>query len=275
LHVGLNGIDPEHYAGWDGPLDWCEADATDMEELAQGRGFETRKLLTSEATAGAVLATIDSAAAELESGEIFLLTWAGHGGQVPDLNKEERDGADETWLTYDRQVLDDEVYARWGGFRRGVRIVVVSDSCHGGGATSARVGEVLHAVRTPDAAAAEPCPPYRVRQMPRDVALATYRANHDLYDAIQNALPSPDDSEVGATVLAFLGCRDYQFAREGPSNGLFTEKLLAVWNSGAWQGGYTDFHEAICSWMPPEQTPNYIRMGADNPGFEQQTPFTI
>jgi hypothetical protein len=34
LHVGLNGIDPEHYAGWDGPLDWCEVDATDMEELA-------------------------------------------------------------------------------------------------------------------------------------------------------------------------------------------------------------------------------------------------
>ena len=29
LHVGLNKVDPQHYAGWSGPLNACEADAED------------------------------------------------------------------------------------------------------------------------------------------------------------------------------------------------------------------------------------------------------
>jgi hypothetical protein len=95
LHIGLNRVNAAHYAGWDGPLDGCEFDAHDMEQLAQSRGFEkTTKLLTSEATAGAVIAAIDEAARELNPGDIFFLSYAGHGGQVPDLNDE-----DQTALT--------------------------------------------------------------------------------------------------------------------------------------------------------------------------------
>ena len=32
LHVGLNAVDPAHYAGWSGPLNACEADATASSE---------------------------------------------------------------------------------------------------------------------------------------------------------------------------------------------------------------------------------------------------
>ena len=46
LHIGLNAVDPEHYRGWDGALYGCEFDAHDMEQLAESREFETRKLLT-------------------------------------------------------------------------------------------------------------------------------------------------------------------------------------------------------------------------------------
>ena len=56
LHIGLNGVDPDHYSHWDGALAACEADANAMEALAQGRDFSPTKLLTQQATADAILA---------------------------------------------------------------------------------------------------------------------------------------------------------------------------------------------------------------------------
>lgn len=50
LHIGLNTVDPNHYEGWSGPLNACEADADDMTELAQAQGFTATKLLTKKAT---------------------------------------------------------------------------------------------------------------------------------------------------------------------------------------------------------------------------------
>ena len=136
LHIGLNQVDPAHYDGWDGALNACEFDANDMQAIAESRGFETTKLLTAEATADAVIAAIERAAGELAQGDLFLCSYSGHGGQVPDRNGEdEEDRSDETWLAYDRQIIDDELYALWGKFAPGVRVFVLSDSCHSGTVT--------------------------------------------------------------------------------------------------------------------------------------------
>ena len=62
----------------------------------------------------------------------MLLSYSGHGGQVPDQNGDDpNDGLDETWCLFDGQVLDDELYGALSAFAPGVR-VVVSDSCHSG-----------------------------------------------------------------------------------------------------------------------------------------------
>ena len=39
LHMGLNAVDPKHYAGWPGELVACEADARDMRAIAKSKGF--------------------------------------------------------------------------------------------------------------------------------------------------------------------------------------------------------------------------------------------
>ena len=136
LHIGLDRVDPAHYDGWDGKLYACELDANDMETLARSRGFETTKLLNQEATADAITSAIDGAARTLEPGDIFFLSYSGHGGQVPDRNEEdEPDRSDETWVAYDRQMVDDEIYLYWSRFKPDVRIIVFSDSCHGGAVT--------------------------------------------------------------------------------------------------------------------------------------------
>jgi metacaspase-1 len=274
LHIGLNRVDPAHYQGWDGALTACEFDANDMRAIAERQGFEPRSLLTKEASSEAILSAIERAAGELEGGDLFLCTYSGHGGQVPDRNGEDEDDrSDETWVAYDRQIVDDELYAMWGRFAPGVRIFVLSDSCHSGTVTRDIEDEVPDPVSTREKAAAE-SPRYRA--MPRDVMIATYRANAELYDAIQERLPGAETADPAATVLLISGCRDDQLSLDGFSNGLFTENLRAVWEEGAWDGGgYAEFREAIRSRMPAKQQPNYLRVGAANADFEQQKPFTI
>jgi len=273
LHVGLNRVDPAHYQGWDGELTACEFDANDMRAIAEGQGFEARSLLTKEATSDAVLAAIERAAGELDQGDLFLCTYSGHGGQVPDRNGEdEEDRSDETWVAYDRQIVDDELYALWSRFAPGVRIFVLSDSCHSGTVTRNIDADVPDPVSTREKAAAE-SPRYRA--LPRDVMIATYRANARLYDAIQERLPGAERADPAATVLLISGCRDDQLSLDGFSNGLFTENLRAVWADGAWEGGHAEFREAIRARMPAKQQPNYLRVGAANPEFEQQKPFTV
>jgi metacaspase-1 len=277
LHIGLNSVDPDHYDGWDGALTACEFDANDMQSLAQSRGFETNKLLTQNATAAAVTAGIENAAKKLDSGDIFFITYSGHGGQVPDKNdEEESDSSDETWLNYDRQLVDDELYALWATFKPGVRIVVLSDSCHSGTVNRGiddRESVPDEVATAEEAAKQSP----RYRALPRDKMVATYEQNQELYDGIQRRVASSTSSEaeLGGTVLLISGCKDDELSADGFSNGRFTEELLKVWDNGAWKGSYPAFHEAILAGMPEKQHPNYNPVGAANPEFEQQDPFTI
>ena len=132
LHIGMNRVDPAKYGGWDGVLTGCERDAQTMAAIARGEGFTPRNLFAPQATAEAILGEIQRAARALRSGDIFLLTYAGHGGQVSDPTGEESDQKDETWVAFDRQIIDDELWQALSEFRDGVNIVMASDSCHSG-----------------------------------------------------------------------------------------------------------------------------------------------
>jgi len=134
LHIGVNRVDPARYGGWSGALAGCENDARTMTAVAAAEGFRTTQLFTSQATTANVLEAVRAAAEKLTAGGFFLLTYAGHGGQVPDRNAEpdETDQQDETWVLYDRQLLDDEIERALAAFQAGVNIVLLSDSCHSG-----------------------------------------------------------------------------------------------------------------------------------------------
>jgi hypothetical protein len=275
IHLGLNQVDPSHYDGWDGALNACEFDANDMQAIAASRGFEPSVLLTQGATCDAVVQAIERAAGELEAGDILFVTYSGHGGQVPEGHDgEELDRSDETWVLYDRQLVDDELFGLWAKFQPGVRIIVLSDSCHSGTVTRRIDASVPDPVTDRETAGTQ-SPRYRA--MPRDVMIATYRNNKAEYDRIQESTPSADEAgdQAGATILLISGCQDDQLSLDGFSNGLFTENLLAVWDEGRWTGAYAPFHEAIRSRMPDTQQPNYSRVGSPNTDFEQQDPFIV
>ncbi|HEY5704636.1 MAG TPA: caspase family protein [Terrimicrobiaceae bacterium] len=126
IHIGVNKVDPRHYGGWSGHLNACEADAKDLETIANGKGFATSRLETASATRGAVLEGIKSAAGTLGEGDIFLLTYSGHGGQRPDRSGDEADLQDETCCLFDGQIIDDELGILWSEFAPGTRILVLS-----------------------------------------------------------------------------------------------------------------------------------------------------
>jgi hypothetical protein len=137
LHIGLNVVDDAAYGTPITPLRGCVNDANDMTALARSEGFSTTTLINEDGHSQNIIDGISDAAERLRSGDMFMLTYAGHGSQVPDVVGDETDAMSETWVAYDRQILDDELYALWGRFQPGVRILMVSDSCHSG--TMARV----------------------------------------------------------------------------------------------------------------------------------------
>jgi len=271
LTIGLNAVDPKHYAGWDGALNACEADADDMADIAGTRKFTVKTLLTKSATREKVTAEVKSAAKVLKAGDIFMLTYSGHGGQLPDRNRDEADREDETWCLYDGELVDDELFGLFGKFAKGVRILVFSDSCHSG---SVIKSVYYHGIAAAQRAAVSP--PVRYRFMPRDVALQTYRLHRDLYDPLlEKADPVKAKREVQASVILISGCQDNQYSSDGDFNGLFTGTMLQVWHQGKFKGSYRKFHKVIKQRMPPDQTPNFFRIGAEDESFAGQEPFTI
>lgn len=255
LHIGLNEVDPNHYRDgngdpWRGELRACEADARDMEGLAREQGFEVRgPMMTAVATADQVITEIRRIAADLDTGDIFFLTYSGHGGQVSNSNPDddpESDALDETWCLFDRELLDDELFALFSEFKPGVRIVVFSDSCHSGTVTRARPGDAIDRFSVP-------------KQLPIEVAEATENANADLYGSIQRTIPSKRLTSLAATVVLLSGCQDSEFSRDGETNGAFTGALLKAWQDPANRTSLPALREATAAGIPRNfnQNPNY------------------
>jgi hypothetical protein len=273
LHIGLNQVDPGHYDGWDGMLGACEADATSIEAISRDTGYETRLLHTRAATRQSVQDAIRDAAALLVAGDIFLVSYAGHGGQVPDASGDEPDFSDETWCLYDGQLIDDELFHLWKAFATGVRVLVLSDSCHSGTVTRAARGQLdIDAISAELRTFGIEKPVFRF--MPPPVARRTYLAHRAFYDELCKSVPT-EEGAPAAAVRLISGCQDDQVSSDGLLNGLFTGTLLKVWSGGAFEGDYARFHAEIVKRMPRCQIPNHLVIGPSAPAFERQRPFAI
>jgi len=270
LHLGLNSVDPKHYAGWSGELNACEADALDMQAITEAAGFTANTFLTEKATRTNVADFISTAASSLESNDIFVLSYSGHGGQLPDLSGEEPDLKDETWCLFDGEIVDDEIYLLLGKFKEGVRIAVFSDSCHSGSV----VRDLIYRSRSGQPSLLDTAAVYRV--MPDEVAARVYNRHRAFYnDILSNPEMKTAKEMVRASVILISGCQDNQLSADGTFNGLFTGMLKKVWKHGAFAGSYRNFHKSILSLMPPDQSPDFFTVGKKNAVFEQQRPFSI
>ena len=204
LHLGLNLVDPDHYDGWDGKLDACVNDSEFYKGLSEKAEFDKIIILqNAEASSDTVIQSLTAFAGDLESGDLMFFTYSGHGSQIVDFNNDEADDKmDETWCLFNRQLIDDELFESFMAFKTGVKIFMVSDSCHSGSVSRGQ-------------------PALKIRRAPEDVSKRTLLKNKAIYLPIVTRSRVTRDG-MGAQVLQFSGCQDEQLSYEFGENGLFT-----------------------------------------------------
>lgn len=262
LHIGLNRVNPNNYHGWSGPLNACENDARSFEQIAEQQGFITATLLTKKATKAAVLTMINDAAQECQPGDIFFLTNSSHGGQLSDYNADETDRTDETICLYDGMIADDELNLAFCAFRKGVRILVISDSCHSGTVTRLAPGIGIQ------------------KSAPASVSKSYSQQNPELVQRLRLYKSLPP-IRPKASVMLLSACKDSEVAYDGSKNGLFTGSLLQAWaelqqlQPTSPLCNYTELVKRAKKYCGGQQTPAIYKTGATAGQFSKQKPFQI
>lgn len=128
-------------------LDGATNDAHDIATALSRNGTSRVLLLTDrEATKANIVNAWSTLLNEAQPGDTIFVTYAGHGAQLKQLKQgDERDGLDEFWVlsgfdpknlreTWRESVFDNELN-QWftEAGRKGVKVVLVSDSCYSGG----------------------------------------------------------------------------------------------------------------------------------------------
>jgi hypothetical protein len=246
LCIGIN-----NYPGTHMDLAGCVNDAKAWAAELQARGFSVTTLLDAQATKAALVAGFKSAIGGAKAGDVVAITFSGHGTYVPDLNGDEVDGLDEALCPYDIQTggaafIDDEIHAIFASRKPGVRLVLVSDSCHSGTVTRA-------AAPDPDAAGAP-----RPRFMPMGNWLPADRlprgaSGRPVSTVAVTAGSSPFVSALsrGEGDLLLSGCKEgpnnfsYDATIKGQPTGAFTYYALKALKTLKPDASYADWHAAI------------------------------
>lgn len=277
LVIGINRVNPNHYSGWDGALKVCEADANKIAAYLKKQKFgSVTKLLTKEATRPNVISALDNLAAKSNTGDLVVIYYSGHGGnEIPDFNKDEddpwSDRYDETWCLYDAQLIDDELYYQWKKFKKGVRIVVMSDSCFSGDI----VKLVVLAKKGPSKA------------MPKKEGEKTYQKNKKFYNKLVKELGSKElktfktnkKGKIVASLLQISSSQEFQTSNaetdQFPNNSLFTAVLFKIMKSAKKIKSYEQLIATLKKSMPDFQMPKEQMLGDLSLKLQLNKPFSI
>jgi hypothetical protein len=255
IHIGVNHPDPSSALGRWEDLAVCEAAAGAMQGFAISRGFSPRLILTKEASSDRIKTEIRDAANRLNAGDLLLITYAGHGTQIPDRDGDEP--MDQAWVVYDRLIIDDELFLEWTRFQEGVRILVVSDSCHSGTITSLMMKFAFIHLR---------------EKMDLKARRASWTAL--ITRSIKASDPideSPRETQLRCTVKSISATEDGTVTTAG----FFTNQLLALWHQRRF-ASYREFFDALKVTIGPlGGTPFYRTIGKQNDVFDSQSPFSI
>jgi len=216
----------------------CVRDARAQKDIAERFGFKASILENEDATTDRVVNMIAAAASNLKNGDLFFISFSGHGNRVIDKDGDEEDGYDETWCLYDQMLIDDDIFELLKRFKPGVRILIIADSCHSG--TS-------------------------IRNLGSDEV------------SINGEGLSKRINEMQAAGLLMAACQDNQTALggEGNSYSVYTNCMLNVLEQCDCCESYWDLHQKISSKMPITSTPNLFLLGPGAEAFAGERPFRI
>lgn len=128
-------------------------DAELLKTTLRGLGVDlpdSRVLLDGNATVERFQSAWREVLGKAQPGDRIIVTFAGHGGQIPDQNGDEEDKKDETLIFQEfnpakpsaGRISDDELYDLFNK-AKAYRILFVADTCHSGGMTRSVSGSLL------------------------------------------------------------------------------------------------------------------------------------
>lgn len=240
----MNDPSADHYGPDVVPgLTGAHRDARDWRAFLAARGWESTCWTGADATTGHLFGWVEEVAARADV-DLVVITWSGHGAQVPVQvlgsapgHAPETDDYDELWVLHDRLLVDDEVYALVARFKPPARVVIVADSCHSG--TSFRLEPTPEDL---DVAVGLITP----RRLDTELAEAVVTGHSALYRGVLDKLPT-----VVPTVefVGLAACRDSERAYESDGRGGFTRAVLTLL-AGGFTGSYLDLVQAAARSTP-------------------------
>jgi hypothetical protein len=240
LCIGIND-----YPGTGNDLAGCVNDADDWAEALTDRFFTVDQLLDAAATGDAIREAIRRKLAGAQYGDTVVITFSGHGTWVPD----EGEGICPHDVLTQGPLLDDELFDLFDERERGVRTLLISDSCRSG--PVARFAPPLH----PDAARVRFLPPSAF--LPLEVAAGAAR------------LPRAGATRPRYATLLLSACRDVEYCYDthfgNRANGAFSYVALATLQKLKPEATYQEWQAAMAAQLPSQdcpQTPTLDGSGA-------------
>ncbi len=254
LCIGIN-----NYPGTDMDLQGCVNDANDWAAELAARQFKTTTLLDAAATKAGMLKAMGDLVSKASKGDTLVITFSGHGTYQPDEDGDEADGLDEALCPYDLVTLgealtDDEIHALFLSRKAGVRIVLISDSCHSGTVTRAAKAEKDAETRPRFLPMGNWLP---AKQLPKDRAGKV--ASTMTGPAGTSPLMRAYSNKLGDLLLS--GCKEgpnnfsFDARIKGRFNGAFTYYALKALKSMKPGATYAEWHKAILKYLPSASYP--------------------
>src|ERR1044071_2683045 len=254
-----------------GKLRGCVNDAKNIHKVLRNDfGFTTEdnvtELLDSAATRQGIFDAVKKYQQKAVAGDLFVMTFSGHGTIFPDAKSEEQDETSPFEVIYDGQVaypkdrydvaivpydarsatsgkpwrnliLDDELFDLFSGLTsKGVGVVLISDSCHS--------GSLARGVNDPDTA---------VRFVPPEQALGV------TLDEVEEPedTRSVDTRDMKGLYLSITASRDDQTSLdfrndEGNMAGLFTDVFIRTIKKFKAAGKRQPTYQEVYSLLAPE-----------------------
>lgn len=244
--IGIND-----YPGTNADLAGCVNDAKDWAKTLKGRGYAVETIFDREATREAMLKVMRYTLTNANAGDRVVFTYSGHGTWVPDENGDEKDYRDEALCPHDIRtagpILDDELFDVFTDRERGVKVVLISDSCHSG--TLARF------------AAAEGDGVGTVRFLAPEHFLSGKALRR-----AERAERAPVRGVARYSALVVAGCQDVEYSYDaqfsGRPNGAFTYFACRALDGLPEKATYADWIRSIRGKLPSAAYPQTPRLDA-------------
>jgi len=248
LCIGIN-----NYPGTDSDLAGCVNDANDWADALEVRGFHVQKLLDKQAKGAAMRSAIRDIVTKAKSGDCVVIQYSGHGSFVPDLDGDEPDGTDECLCPYDvaskGPITDDELFELYSARKHGVRLLMISDSCHSG--TVARFAPIT----TPPTAKGKNAPQRKVRFLPP----ATFVPKREAEKLGERRAIRSSSPPGRYAALLMAGCQDVEYSFDayfqGRPNGAFSFVALRALKALPSNATYASWFKTIRQALPSQQYP--------------------